>query len=126
MAKTPARYPDSATATILLREGRLVVESDDGTVDSVRIAASGTLTFRTPGDGPLQWWSILWKSDTPFQDRRGWASEARGKGKGKRIAANANGGGNGERRYEYAVVASDGSKVYFEDPEVVVGPEEPG
>ena len=124
--KPRGRFPRSATATILLKDDRLYVESDDGSLDSIRVAAGGDLSFRTPEDSPIQWWSVLWKTETPCQDRSGWASEARGRKKDKRIGRKANGGGTGEQRYEYAVVASDGKRVYFRDPEVVVGPEDPG
>lgn len=119
------RFPRQATATIMLEDGKLLVRSDQGTVDSLNVAAGGELVFVTPEDSPIQWWSVLWKNETPFDDRRGWASEARGRKKGKRIGKGANGGDRSTRSYHYAVVASDGKEAYFLDPEVVVGPEEP-
>jgi hypothetical protein len=100
-----------------------VVEAEDGSEDPIRIAAGGTLQFRTePGNG-LKWWSILWRSDTPFVDGTGWLSGHHGQPQGKTIGASANGGGQNQKRYTYAVVASDGADVHFRDPDVVVGPD---
>lgn len=117
-------FPAAATATIVLEGGKLYVQADDGTVDSIRVAAGGTLTFVTAEDSPIQWWSILLKAETPFGDRTGWAAEARGRKQSKGIDRRANGGDTGERRYAYAVTVSDGKQVHFLDPEVIVGPED--
>ena len=122
MAQKPPSFPRTVSATIELRGGEIVVVAEDGSVDTLRVAAGGTIEFEAPVGSPLKWWSILWKTDTPFDDAKGWAAEARGRKKLKRISRGANGGGTAQRAYEYAVVASDGTRVYFRDPEVVVGP----
>lgn len=125
MTQQPGTFPKKVSATLELRSGQIVVVAEDGTVDSLRVAAGGTIEFEAPANSPIKWWSILWKTDTPFDDATGWASDARGRKKPKKISADANGGGSGQRAYDYAVVASDGTRVYFRDPEVVVGPTGP-
>ena len=125
MNQHPRTFPGKATVTLELRNDQIVAVSDDGTVDSLRVAAGGSIEFVTPATSPIKWWSILWKGDTPFEDAAGWASDARGKRKVKRIGRGAHGGGTSQRSYSYAIVASDGSTVYFRDPEVVVGPPSP-
>lgn len=123
MAKQPSGpFPATASGTIALRGSTLVVTDADGADRPLRVRAGGTLTFEAPQGSPLQWWSILWKGETPFGDGKGWASEARGKKKGKRIGPNAHGNVKHGKTYAYAVVASDGQRCYFLDPEVIVGP----
>ena len=124
MAKQPPApgFPATATATIELRGGRIVVVADDGTEDRIRVAAGGIVDFVTPADSPFKWWSIVWADETPFQDGAGFCGEARGRRKPCRISGQAHGGGQASKGYKFAVVASDGSTVHFRDPEVIVGP----
>lgn len=116
-------YPRHATATIERKGSSIVVRAEDGTEDEVKVAAGGTLEFRTPANSPFKWWSILWQDETPCEDGAGWASEARGRRKVLSIDDRADGAGSAERRYKFAVVASDTATVYFKDPDVVVGPQ---
>ena len=121
MANPTQAFPKTATGTILLRGGKLELD-----VNPLRVAAGGDLQFQTAPGSPLKWWAILWLDETPFTDGSGGCQGKHGHPNGKPIGAGANGGGQNEWEYKYAVVASDGQKVHFLDPEVVVGPDDGG
>ena len=120
-ATTPdTEYPAVARGRIVIENGRIVIENEDGGGELLRVRAGGTVTWHCPAESPLKWWAIVLKADTPFDDGAGSCGNNRGTPQAKKIRRDANGGAT--RTYAYAVVASDGTKVFFRDPEVVVGP----
>lgn len=116
------QFPSKARASITLKDGEIVVQDLDAGGEVVRVGNGGAIHWICPEDGPIQWWAIVMKTETPFDGDDGWAASNRGRQGITRIRQDAHGGGKNTRRYEYAIVASDGRQVYFRDPEVEVGP----
>jgi hypothetical protein len=119
MATNPCRsYKGNETINILLdSNGKLTVDKDQ-----VCIKAGGKLTFRIDkSDTALSGFAILMKSQTPFGDGNAWAGGEKGPGVPIRIDGAAN--GSDYTSYRYSIIATDGTKTYHKDPEVIVGPD---
>lgn len=118
------KYPKNARGILKIVDGNVAVENEDGSGELIRVCAGGKVTWDCPADSAIKWWAIVLKDDTPFDDGAGSTGNNRGHPQGKRIRKDANGAGT--RSYAYAIVASDGTQVFFRDPEVEVGPEDDG
>lgn len=114
--------PKTPTVQIFVEDGKLTVDKA-----TVRVPAGGMLTFRIhPDDQTLTSFVVLMIGGTPFGSGLGWAGSEKGPGVKMRIdgsANNPNGDGTTtESKYSYCVMASDGTKSYSMDPDVIVGP----
>lgn len=123
-ANAGRNVPDPRTAIIRisLKGGKVTVDND-----SVRIRAGGLLTFKIdPNDQTLTSFVVLMTRGTPFGSGQGWAGGEKGPGVKMRIDGSANDpegeDPTGEATYSYCVMASDGTKNYSMDPDVIVGP----
>lgn len=113
------RYQGSATVQIFLNEsGQLDVDQKP-----VHMKPAGRLTFRIRGGESLTSFVILMKDETPFGSGERWVGGERGPGVKVRLDGLANGKQpKDQKRYSYSVMASDGTKTYHMDPDIVVGP----
>ena len=104
--------------------------TDDGKLtadpERVPIQAGGQLTFQIdPSDKSLVSFVVLMKAATPFGSGHSWAGSRKNEEARLRIDGKAHdphADGSAETSYSYAIMASDGKKAYYRDPDVIVGP----
>lgn len=113
-----AKYRRTARAVIKIDGAKVVVKNQDVGGDVIYVGNGGVVHWEC--ESPIKWWAIVMKKDTPLVGNVGHGGSNYGKQGVTKIRTDAHGGG--VKEYSYAIVASDGNTVYFEDPELEVGP----
>lgn len=87
------------------------------------VKPGGRITFKIRPQQNLKSFVVLLKKETPFGNGKTWAGGHKGRGAMIRIDGLANGPKETDTtKYSYSVLATDGSKTYHMDPDIVVGP----